>query len=258
MGHTKRHFPPKQKRIFLQSLAFLCEFEIKRSVPENVISVGLAHWKFNLDLNKWLDSSPVPVTMKIPVEPYTFDLFSFPDISLSRSLVESRIIDPSHCLTNLRVHATQKGFFGCDTKAFWKVAESNNSILNKAFLIDPIPDKQSVPFAERVFSSKVEQAMRNNGDMTEAELVKHIRNWYGACNKRGLRLTERIKYLVAMNNYMLSFYDPEYFPMNTTHVKGLPATTFQAILQNVSTRLQLYILSRKKNLQSACYFNFGS
>ena len=170
--------------------------------------MGLAHWKFNLDLNKWLDSSPVPVTMKIPIAPYTFDLFSFPDISLSRSLVESRIIDPSHCLTNLRVHAMQKEFFGCDTKAFCKVSESDNSILNKAFLIDPIPDKQSVPFAERVFSSKVEQAMRNNGDMKEAELVKHIRNWYDACNKRGLRLTERIKYLVAMNNYMLSFYDP--------------------------------------------------
>ena len=174
LGHTKRHFLPKKKRISLQSLAALCELEIKRSVPENVIRVGLAHWKFNVDLNKWLDNSPVPITMKVPVEPYTFDLFSYPDISLSRSLVESRIIDPSHCLTNLHVHATQKGIFGCDPKALWKVSESDNSILNKAFLIEPIPDKQSVPFAERIFSSKVEQAMRSNGDMKEAELVKHI------------------------------------------------------------------------------------
>ena len=94
----------------------------------------------------------------------------------------------------------------------------------------PIPDKQSVPFAERVFSAEVEQIMRNNVDMKEAELVKHICNWYEACNKHGLQLTDRIKYLIEMNNYMLSFYDSSHFPMNTTHVKGLPSTTFQAIL----------------------------
>ena len=49
-----------------------------------------------------------------------------------------------------------------------------------------------------------------------------------------------------MNNYMLSFYDSSHFPMNTMHVKGLPSTTFQAILQNISMRIQLYTLSAKK------------
>ena len=140
----------------------------------------------------------------------------------------------------------RKGFFGCDPKAFLRVSEVDNNVLNKAFLVQPIPDKQSVPFAEKVFSAQVEQIMRNNADMKEAELVKNIRNWYDACNKRGLQLTERIKYLINMNNYMLSFYDSSYFPMNTTHVKGLPSTTFQSILQNISTRLQLYSLSGQK------------
>ena len=70
--------------------------------------------------------------------------------------MESRIIDPSHCLTNLRLHATQKGFFGCDHKAFIRVSEADNNVLNKAFLMHPIQDKQSVPFAERVFSAEVE------------------------------------------------------------------------------------------------------
>ena len=93
--------------------------------------------------------------------------------------------------------------------------------------MQPIPDKQSVPFAKRVFSAEIEQIIRNNADMKEAKLVKHICNWYDACNKHGLQLTDRIKYLIQMNNYMLSFYDSSYFPMNTTHVKGLPSTTFQ-------------------------------
>ena len=34
--------------------------------------------------------------------------------------------------------------------------------------------------------------------------------------------------------------------MNTTHVHGLPSTTFQSILQNISTRIQLYELSAKR------------
>ena len=49
-----------------------------------------------------------------------------------------------------------------------------------------------------------------------------------------------------MHNYMMSFYDPSSFPMRTTHVAGLPSTTFQAILQNISTRIQLYHLLENK------------
>ena len=133
--------------------------------------VGLASWKFKLDLDQWINNSPLPITLEIPVAPFTFDIFSYPAILESRSQVESRIIDPSHCLMNLRLHATQKGFFGCDHKAFISISEADNNVFNKAFLMEPIPDKQSVPFAERVFSSEVEKIMRNNADMNEAELV---------------------------------------------------------------------------------------
>ena len=153
-----------------------------------------------------MNNSPVPVTVELPVPPYEFDIFSYPDISNTRSQVESRVIDPSHCLTNLRVHATTKGFFGCDPKAFHRVLAADNTVLSKGLLIEPLQDKQSVAFALKVFSSAVEQTMRNNGDMKEAELVKKVQNWYFACNERGIPLTERLSSFVAMNNYMLSFY----------------------------------------------------
>ena len=139
-----------------------------------------------------------------------------------------------------------KGFFGCDPNAFKRVSAADNTVLNKALLVEPLEDKQSVPFVLKVFSSDVEQTMRNNGDMKEAELVKHIQNWYSTCNERGIPVTERLSSFVAMNNYMLSFYKPQQFPMSTTHVCGLPCITFQAILQNISTRIQLYSLSPKK------------
>ena len=144
------------------------------------------------------------------------------------------------------MHATRKGFFGCDPNAFKHVSAADNTVLSKALLVEPFEDKQSVSFALKVFSSKVEQTMHNNGDMKEAELVKNVRNWYSACNDRGIPVTDHLISLVAMNNYMLSFYKPRRFPMSTTHVCGLPCITFQAILHNISTRIQLYSLSIKK------------
>ena len=88
LGHTKRHFLPKKKKIKMVTLKNLCKFEVKRSVPEDVMRVGLASWKFKLDLDEWLNNSPVLITLDIPVAPYTFDIDSYPDISECRSQVE--------------------------------------------------------------------------------------------------------------------------------------------------------------------------
>ena len=76
--------------------------------------------------------------------------------------------------------------------------------------------------------------------------MKHIRNWYDACNERGLTSRERISHLVDMHKYLMKSYDPEHFPMNTSYVCHLPSTTFQSIMQNISTRIHLYHLSRFK------------
>ena len=246
LGNYCRYFPPTRKVNTLETLANLCRKEVLCSVPDNVLRAGLALWTFRYNLQDWINNSPVPITVELPMDPFEFDVFSYPDICEGRSQVESRLIDPSHCLTNLRIHATQKGFFGCDHKAFLRVSAADNNVLNRALLVEPLPDKQSVAFALKIFSSDVEQVMQNNADMKEAELVRNIRQWYEACNDRGIQLTERLCRFVTMHNYMLSFYKPKEFPMNTTHVCGLPSTTFQAVLHNILTRLQLYHLSSKK------------
>ena len=245
LGHRNRVFGKKPKPRMM-SLRNLCRNEIHRTIPVNVLRVTIAQWLFKIQLPRWMDHSPVPVTYKIPVYPHEIDIFSYPEYNTNRKQIESRIIDPSHCLTNLRLHATQRGFFGCSKNAFLRVSKCDNNLLNRALLEEPIPDKQSVPFAERIFSKPVEGLMRKNNDIREADMVMHIRQWYEACNRRGLSVTKRLTSLVQMNNYMLQFYKAEHFPMKTTHVGGLPSTTFQAILQNISTRIQLYHISEKK------------
>ena len=115
--------------------------------------------------------------------------------------------------------------------------------MGRALLEIPIPDKQSVPFACKVFSHQVENQMITYGDNKEAALVHKICNWFDAYNEHGIPLQKWLKYFVEMNN-LFRFYDPQHFPVSLMHICGLPSTTFQGILQNISTRIQMYRLSQ--------------
>lgn len=242
----------KKAKVKMAALTVLCTTVLKKCVPNAVLQVSMASWKFNRGLGKWLNKSTVPMTCKIPVIPFEFDMFSYPELCTESDKAMARLIDPSHLLTNLRLHATQKGFFGCSKDAFVKVSKQFPRLLSRAIIEEPIIDKQSVPIACKVFSYDVEVAMRNNGDTREANMVEKVRKWYDACDKRGLSVSTRIKYLVDMSNYMLSHFKSGHFPMCTTHIAGLPSTTFQGVVANVSTRLQLYSLCSAKKFNHRC------
>ena len=65
---------------------------------------------------------------------------------------------------------------------------------------EPIPDKQSVPFAEHIFNKPVEGLMRQNNDNREAKynMVMHIHEWYEACNHRGLSVCDHLQCFVKV------------------------------------------------------------
>ena len=246
LGHTDTILP-KRAKPKMKSLQELACDEIKISVPVDVLRVALAQFDFRIMLPYWTEKCPLPISYEIPIEPHSFEVFSYPEFNVRRQQLEPRIIDPSHILTNLHVHATQKGILGCDPKAFLRVSDVDNNVLSRGLLVgDPILDQQSVPFARRIFSSKVEEIMKQNGDVKEANLVRLIRNWYDACNERAISVSDRITYLLDMHDFLMEFYLPEYFPMNTSYVHNLPATTFQSIMQSISTRIHLYHVSKAK------------
>ena len=161
-----------------------------------MIKVGCAEWLFDLLLPKWLERSPVPVVYKVPSNYHSdYSIFSYPEYNRHRSQIEPRVIDPSHILTNLRLHATTKGFFGLNSTAFQDVAKERSDILNLALVQEPIADKQNVPFAQKVFSESVELELCKLGYLNEAFLVRTVRNWYNACNERGLSVETRLEYI---------------------------------------------------------------
>ena len=117
LGHSDR-ITPKKKNLGLCPLKKLCLEEIRVNVPLTVVQQVLQYWEYLICLPNWLCLSPVPMTIEIPRQMVDFDCFSYPEFCETRNQVEARTIDPKHILTNLRLHATQKGFFKCDPKAF--------------------------------------------------------------------------------------------------------------------------------------------
>ena len=246
MGHWDRVQLKRPKMKCMKTLHEICWDEIMINVPINVLRVASAEWTFNICFPKWLRKSPVPIQYEVPCDYDEYNIFAYPEVNVHRNEIEPRLIDPSHCLTNMRVHATTKSIFNRNCEAFKAVSKYNNSILSAGLVHEPLLDKQSVPFAQQVFSKMVSDAMTTLGYHNEAKLVTHVRNWFDACNERGLTVEKRIEYLIDIHNYFMEFYEPKTYPMSCSHVKGLPTTTFQSILQNVSLRIILNLLSRNK------------
>ena len=244
LAHTDTIYPKGKKLKAMLPLRVMCHIKLKNEVPLNVVKVACAEWLFDLLLPKWLERSPVPVVYSIPsTYQDDYSIFSYPEYNSYRSQIEPRIIDPSHILTNLRLHATTKGFFGLKSNAFQEVAKERCDILDLALVQEPIADKQNVPFAQKVFSEGVELELCKMGYLNEAFLVQTVRNWYNACNERGLSVETRLEYMLDMDKYLSEHYKCKNYPMILTHVDGLPCTTYQALRHNICTRIQLYSLS---------------
>ena len=68
-------------------------------------------------------------------------------------------------------------------KSAWlKVAKDskNNGTKLNLSMVEDLIDRQSNAFARRTFPEEVEQQMRINGDVEEAEFCRLIRNWHVA------------------------------------------------------------------------------
>ena len=60
------------------------------------------------------------------------------------------------------------------------------------FLEDQL-DRQSIRISKRFFSEEVEAVLNKNGDKKEANFVHLVRDWYEACDERGIHIHERLR-----------------------------------------------------------------
>ena len=85
--------------------------------------------------------------------------------------------------------------------------------------------------------------MISNGNYTEEEFVQNTRNWFRACDDRGMEITDQIKHLNTMYEYMVGKCNFSDYPLPISHVEGNPIKTYEALLHTISTRFSLFGLS---------------
>ena len=74
--------------------------------------------------------------------------------------------------------------------------------------------------------------------------VKCIREWYEACDCRGLDPHTRIKRLHAFDKLLRQNVDFSSFPPPGGYVKGIPIVCYEGILVNNCLRIHLYKLCK--------------
>ena len=70
--------------------------------------------------------------------------------------------------------------------------------------------------------------------------VKCLREWYEACDSRGIDHHDRIEKLLAMDELLTRDVDFSSFPPPGVYIKGIPIVTCEGILVNNCHKLSLY------------------
>ena len=125
----------------------------------------------------------------------------------------------------------------------------DNDILPCSVLSQMI-DKQSAPITMKFFSKEVEDKMveleeiqeeRNRKKVTKSSyFVKCIREWYAACDSRGLDPGEMIRKMMAFDELLTQDVDSSSFPPPGNYIKGIPVVTYEGILMNNAHRYNHY------------------
>ena len=181
----------------------------------------------------------------IPIVGDYVTLFYFPEFSEERQQIEIRTLDYTHQLTNLQGILCKRGLENVKRSEFERIANLYPHILSKGIVKGDL-DKQCASLAIELFSEKVEKKLIFNRAVHEALFVRLVRNWYKACDERGMSADERVNHLWAFYAYLTKDIEFDKFPGYGQYLKGIPAITYAGILQNISVHLSLYQIAKCK------------
>ena len=243
LGHCKeRIYQP-------DSLLTLATATIKNeSFPIEHIQVPLCTVIQRENHYKWIHKSTVPLFAPIPSESDSrlvtaHEHFCYPELSEDQQQLEPRTFDFTHILTNMRCQILTRGFDFCQKHHFKELCKDRPDILSIASVFDKI-DVQNAFTAMRMFHYNVECWMKDKGYLETAKFIKLVRNWHDACNRRGLTADTCVHYLNELHVFLTHGINfnciPFQFP--DRYIRGMTWQTFEALLQNISMRIQLYYL----------------
>ena len=84
-------------------------------------------------------------------------------------------------LVNHRTQVDTKGVAGIQAQKF---NATHSNFISRALVVDDL-DKQNLAFVRKVFISKVEEALRENNAVAEADYAHLARHWYDRIDTPG-------------------------------------------------------------------------
>ena len=225
------------------------EYVLSKYYPKEFLAAAYCELHNMEEVKKWEQTSKI--NLQIHFEEFNLNhiAFNYPEYNTERKKLEMRTFDYTHILNNLRFHICNKGLTDVKTEAFIKISDENNDILPRAIVEDKL-DRQNASISMRFFSEDVESCLRKLNYNSEANFVCLTRNWFNACDKRGISACERMNYLYAMYQYLLSLYTFSEYPPQSTHISGIPVRTYEALLHTISTRFLLYSMCTTKSFNN--------
>ena len=99
-----------------------------------------------------------------------------------------------------------------------------------------------------MFSQQLEDFFREKNWHESAEFVHIVRTWHSACNMTGIKADKCVQCLYEMHKFLMKDINFDDFPSPIgRYIKGMPIQTYEAILQNILTHLQLYTFAHGGN-----------
>ena len=140
----------------------------------------------------------------------------------------------------MRSHILSRGYDFCRKEDFQNLVD-NSDILSR-YMVDYKMDIQNVFSAEKFFGETVEEYMQDHGCSQTREFIRIVRMWHQACDMRGLPADERVKRWCKMYEFLTRgiYFTSVPFQFAGCYIRGMTWQTFEAILQNISTRIQLF------------------
>ena len=241
----------RKKKLFNpESLVTLCVNSMKNnSFPKELIQIPLASlWQIE-HRHEWFGRATVPLKCYVPTSTQgkiqTIDFFSYPEFCHTRNQLEFRTFNFTHVLTNLCTQILIRGLEYCKREHFEHLNIHKSGLLSLALVFEKT-DQQNAITAMCIFNYDVEQYMRENNFVDTANFIQLVRNWHDPCNCCGLSADTRVLYLMKMHEFLMKGinFDAIPFQYPGRYIKGITWQTYEALLQMISTRIQLYTFAQ--------------
>ena len=168
-------------------------------------------------------------------------IFSYPEFSIEWNQVEFATLDYTHILTNIRGHILKNRYDFCKWDHYRELADNRPDLLSLAFVYDVI-DQQNAAMAIRMFDHDIKEYFISKGYTESAHFVYLVCKWHSACDKCRLSADFRVGALYEMYEFLMQGVNFNGYPskLSQRHFRGMPMPTYEALLQNINTHIQLY------------------